>query len=115
MSGYFNALFRKTGIHLNLNKELITKEAVALMKKSTKATALINSKKQIIILTFIMHFVPSVTVEYGKNPRLVQSVYGLHLCCPVHINTLNETSCRRLFNYGIFLFFILRSYNILLT
>ena len=28
LSGYFNALFRKTGIHLNLNKQLITKEAL---------------------------------------------------------------------------------------
>ena len=46
LSGYFNALFRKTGIHLNLNKQLITKEAVALMKKSTKATALIISLLQ---------------------------------------------------------------------
>ena len=44
-----------------------------------------------------------VTVEHGKNPRFVQSVYGLHLCCLVHINTsLNENSCRRLSNTASF-------------
>ena len=44
-----------------------------------------------------------VTVEHGKNPRFVQSVYGLHLCCLVHINTsLNENSCRRLSNMASF-------------
>ena len=44
-----------------------------------------------------------VTVEHGKNPRFVQSVYGLRLCCLVHINTsLNKNSCRRLSNTASF-------------